>query len=151
MKKLIVFLLIACTAIIGYGQNNSADKDVIYVDIPKKLKIEDKIIIHNNTGYTLLQGVVAEVAPSGLKNLGQVTNVRPDFSALVADFDDEKLEEYRGKRLAIKIKGVKTVVANDGTVTTDPNTVTYDFQVTPSERNHDLILTVTSNQSTFDF
>jgi hypothetical protein len=152
MKKLIALVMIACTAMIGYAQQNqNEDKNIIYVEIPKKLKIEDKIILYNNTTYTLLQGVVAEVTPSGLKNLGQVTHVRPDFSSLVTEFDDEKLKEYRGKKLAIKIKGIKNIVANDGTVSGDPNTVTYNFSVTPSERNHDLILTVTSDHNSFDF
>lgn len=98
----------------------------------------------------------------------------------MASYDNNWLKNVRGKKIAIKIKGVKKVLGDTsstgvvgGSMATgpfgvgvshselkadeinniDPSLITYDFSASIAEQDHDLYITITSGSTkdAFDF
>lgn len=121
----------------------SADKQTGVIDIvvPQKLRIEDKVIVENVSAYEIVQMAVL----ADYNDNGQYVSLASTSSVLVGALKeildtDEGLSSLRGKKLKIKVKGKKT----------NTDQVTYDFNVTLYERDHDLYIKVGSNDA-FDF
>lgn len=158
------------------GKNLS--KDVIFLQVPKKLNIKDKIFLVNHSQTTILQAVVAIVSDDTLTPIGNATLVSPGGRFEMASFSDNNLKKLKGQKIGIKIKGVKKILGDTnktgivgGSLATgpvglgiehreikaeelnniDPSLITYDYKVSLSEQNHDLYITVTSGSNTFDF
>lgn len=129
------------------GLNDS----VRYLIIPTRLRINDKIILVNRSQYTILQAAVVLLNDDGTTTpLGSASLVLPGWSFQVASFENNWLRKLRGKTIGIKIKGAKTVLTNE-IENLDPAIITYDFTSTLSENDHDLYITVTSDEGVLDF
>ena len=115
----------------------SLDKNIFFKRIPR-LKIKDKVFSKN---YTLTQiGTAGSLAPGETKEL--------------ASFEDNDLKKFRGKVIAMKVKGVKSVIVqNNGSISSIANEsdVTYDFDARFSENRHDLYIEIVNNEGIMDF
>lgn len=159
-----------------------SDPKLIVIDIPKKMKIEDKIKIVNNTQTTILQAAVVLINDdSSITPLASIGTVHPGFTVEMASFDDEWLKKIRGKRIGIKVKGLKkavigrntTIVAGGafpiggGSISVDrqnidaaameqlsnpdEDLITYEYFAHIHEDSHDLYITVTNGTNALDF
>ena len=178
MKKFIIFITILFACISIFAQDNTNNDNVIYLDVPAKMKINDKIFLVNNSPYTVLQAVVVLVESK--KTIGSTVYVNPGRRSEMASYGDNGLKNVRGKRIAIKIKGVKIVLDDTsstgvvgGSMATgtfgvgtsrlelkadeinniDPSLITYNFSASIAEEDHDLYITITSGSTKdpFDF
>ena len=167
----IIFLLFA--SIVAMAQATEIeDENIIYIDVPAKMKINDKIILQNKSQYSIIQAVV--VLADTKQSIGSSTYVNPGESCEMASYDHNWLRNVRGKKIAIKVKGVKKILKDSsstgiagGSFATggfgvgvrhtelkadeinniDPSLITYDFNATISEANHDLYITIMSGNS----
>lgn len=175
MKRLFFALFLAIFGIAGFAQENSNkanDEHVVYIDVPKNMKIKDKIFLKNSSPYTIIQSVVVLV--DNMKTIGSAVYVNPGMTITMADYDNNWLKYVRGRRIGIKIKGVKKVLGDTNTTSIGgggnvglafggfaagvkrsemkaeelnniaPEDITYDFMPVISEANHDLYITVTA-------
>lgn len=119
------------------------DKGVIFKQVPKSLDLKDKIIIVNNSAYTIQQAAVAMVGEhGGYKPIAGMGKLMPGSSYEMVAYKDNGLAQLRGKIIALKIKGVKTDDDGESFVGSKPS---YDFQASLAENRHDLYITVTSS------
>lgn len=170
IQLLALFMLLATgmkaqTGVSEVNPSVSDNNNVIYMTIPTKLKIKDKIYIRNKSPYYILQIVVA--VPNGkgeLEPLGSATYIAPNETWELASFRNNSLKYLRGKNIAVKTKGVKVYMGEQngtkvwtpyGSVSVrhkelDPNIInnikpediTYSFDVKLFEANHDLYLDI---------
>lgn len=100
MKKLFLFItmLFACISI--FAQDNANNDNVIYLDVPAKMKINDKIFLENKSPYSVLQAVVVLVESK--KTIGSTLYVNPGRRSEMASYDNNWLKNVRGKKIAIK-------------------------------------------------
>lgn len=154
---------------------NDQNKGLIYFQVPKKLNIKDKVIVKNNSPYTILQMVVAAdlLEQGDYEVIGQAAYLAPGMEREICSWSDNALKRLRGKSLLLKIKGAKVspivqgnkvdVFAMMGEVHVDnrkidsetlknirPEDITYNFRVRYGEADHDLYLYVEGTDS-FDF
>lgn len=171
-RLITVVLAMCCLAALQAQNTDSTQVDhIIYKVIPKGLHINDKIFVVNNSPYTLLQIVVARPRANGrFEPLGTAIFVSPNETYELGSWDDNWLKYLRGQQLAIKVKGISKILGEEilGTATAgtnwwgnvafarshikelDPNIInkispekiTYDFDVTYSEADHDLYIRV---------
>ena len=153
MKKYLLMAFMAVMPILLQGQDvvsSQNDQHVVYKTIPKKMKINDKIIVQNKSSYYILQVVVAlvgsdkEIKPLGsseLQPLGSSVNLAPGASAEIASFDKNRLKKLRNRLIAIKVKATK----GKDLANVDPSDITYDFKVNLSEVRHDLYINLYSD------
>lgn len=119
------------------------DNGVIFKQVPKRLDLKDKIIIVNNSAYTIQQAAVALVGEhGGYKPIAGMGKLMPGNSYELVAYKDNGLAQLRGKIIALKIKGVKADDEGESFVGTKPS---YDFQASLAEDRHDLYITVTSS------
>lgn len=119
------------------------DKGVIFKQVPKSLDLKDKIIIVNNSAYTIQQAAVAMVGEhGGYKPIAGMGKLMPGSSYEMVAYKDNGLARLRGKIIALKIKGVKTDDDGESFAGSKPS---YDFQASLAENRHDLYITVTSS------
>jgi hypothetical protein len=156
---------------------NAADtSNVIYVHIPKKLNIKDKIFLVNRSQTTILQAAVVLVSEGCFTSLGAATLVMPNGVYEMASFSDNGLKRLKDQTIGIKIKGINKVLGNiDRTkfvgnntaagafglgvkeITAeelnnlDPSLITYDYSVSLAEESHDLYINVTTGANALDF
>lgn len=137
-------------AALSYAQKTttaSASKNVITKIVPRSLDIEDKVIVSNKTSYNIERIVVALVASGGRhQSLWASNNIDAGDDVEIASYRDDGLKRYRGKKLAIKIKGQNAKTKK----------VTYNFNVRFYESRHDLYIEITpkytkSRKSVMDF
>lgn len=94
------------------------DSKLILIDIPKKMKIEDKIKLVNNTQTTILQAAVVLVNEDGSYSpLATIGTVHPGYTIEMASFNDEWLKKIRGRTIGVKVKGIKKTIAGRNTTT----------------------------------
>jgi hypothetical protein len=181
MKKIvaILFLLIGMTGV-AFAQEDKSKDNVIYAEVPKNLNIKDKIIIRNSSPYTILQAVVVLEEDGNEELLGSASYIAPNKSIEIAKYENNKLKKLRGKKLAIKVKGVKKVLGDKQTTQVgggslalgpfevgvthsdikaeevnniDASQIVYNFAVSLAEENHDLYIKVSASgeNGVFDF
>ncbi len=150
------------------------DNGLIYFTVPKKFNIKDKIIVKNNSPYTILKMVVAaDVLDRGdYEVVGQAAYLAPGMEREICQWGDNGLKRLRGKNMLVKVKGAKVnpmIQGNKvdvyalGEVHVDtrkidyealknlrPEDITYKFRVRYGEADHDLYLYVESPDN-FDF
>lgn len=151
---------------------------VIYVEVPKKLNIKDKIYLVNRSETTILQAVVVLMSGDSYTTIGNASLVSPGSSFEMASYSGDWLKNLKGRTLGIKIKGVKKIIGDTSTTgvaggsfatggfgvgvhhreikaeelnNIDPELINYDYTVRLGEANHDLYITVTSGSNAFDF
>lgn len=121
-----------------------ADKQtgVIQITVPKNLRIADKIFVENNSARNIVQmAIMADYNANGqYVSVASVSSI-PVGATKVAAESDGDYRSLRGKDLKMKIKGCRTNNSDD---------VSYDFNVTLYEKDHDLYIKVGSND-VFDF
>lgn len=121
-----------------------ADKQtgIIQITVPKNLRIADKIFVENNSTRTIVQmAIMADYnANDQYVSVASVSAI-PVGATKVAAESDGDYRSLRGKALKMKIKGCRTNNSDD---------VSYDFNVTLYEKDHDLYIKVGSNDA-FDF
>lgn len=154
------------------------DNHVIYVEVPKKLNIKDKIYLVNRSETTILQAVVVLMSGDSYTTIGNASLVSPGSSFEMASYSGNWLKNLKGQTLGIKIKGVKKIIGDTSTTgvaggsfatggfgvgvhhreikaeelnNIDPELINYDYTVRLGEANHDLYITVTSGSNAFDF
>ena len=154
------------------------DNHVIYVEVPKKLNIKDKIFLVNRSETTILQAVVVLMSGDSYTTIGNASLVSPGSRFEMASYSNNWLKKLKGQTLGIKIKGVKKVIGDTsttgvagGSFTTggfgvgvhhreikaeelnniEPELINYDYTVRLGEENHDLYIIVTSGSNAFDF
>lgn len=154
------------------------ESNIIYVEVPKKLNIKDKIFLVNRSQTTILQAVVVLMSGESYTTIGNASLVNPGSSFEMASYSGNWLKKLKGQTIGIKIKGVKKVIGDTSTTgvaggsfatggfgvgvqhreikadelnNIDPELITYDYSVRLAEENHDLYIIVTSGSGAFDF
>lgn len=121
-----------------------ADKKtgVVQITVPKKLRIADKIFVENNSTRNIVQmAIMADYkGDDQYVSVASVSAIPVGATKVVADSDGE-YRSLRGKVLKMKIKGCRTNNIDD---------VSYDFNVSLYEKDHDLYIKVGANDA-FDF
>lgn len=167
-KIVLSFLFVVCVGQLFAQTSKDSVRittdNIIYKEVGAKLNIKDKIIIQNNSPYLIMQVMVAlPTADNGFEPLGTSTYITPNEVRTIASYTDNGLKNFRGKTIAIKVKGAKIVLPESGTdVFTpygsvsvqhkdiDPNIInniksediTYDFDAKLFEANHDLYIQI---------
>ena len=134
MKKIMLLALFAVFALSINAQENydsQTNGHIIFKLVSHKLDLKDKIIVSNQSSYTLLQVAVCLAEDNKLKPLGSCTNIEPGESGEIASFDDNALKNLQSRTIGIKAKGIKKGDSED---------VTYEFDVKLLEDDHDLII-----------
>ncbi len=174
MKRFLLMLcLVVCSAVIVaqdgankvVSDSTSASRGVFYKEVSKRLNIKDKVFLVNRTPYLILQSVVAMVDDKDghLTSLGACSLVSPGASVELLSLSDGALKYLRGKRLAIKVKASKKMIATNHTsVNTpmgsadvqyqnvdpevinslQPEDMIYNFDAVLYEANHDLYIRI---------
>lgn len=131
---------------------------VIYVHVSKNLNIKDKIYLVNHSPYMIEQAILALMVDSVATPIGSASNVGPGTRFELASYSNNRLKKLKGQTLAIKIKGIMNSESPSNPFAVfeekekeSPLEVTYDFIVALSEDRHDLYITVTSGENSFDF
>ena len=157
------------------SMKNDRNKGLIYFQVPKKLNIKDKVIVKNNSPYTILQMVMAaDILGQGeYEVIGQASYLAPGVASEICSWSDNALKRLRGKNLLLKIKGAKVSpiiqgnkvdvfammgevhvgnrkIDKDALKNIRPDDITYDFRVRYGEADHDLYLYVEGTDN-FDF
>lgn len=154
------------------------DNHVIYVEVPKKLNIKDKIFLVNRSETSILQAVVVLMSGDSYTTIGNASLVSPGSRFEMASYSNNWLKKLKGQTLGIKIKGVKKVIGDTSTTgvaggsfatggfgvgvhhreikaeelnNIEPELINYDYTVRLGEENHDLYIIVTSGSNAFDF
>lgn len=180
MKKLLIIFCLTLFAFeASYAQSSEPQDHVIYMDIPKKLKIRDKIFLENRSPYTVIQAVVVMKENGQYQSLGTASYLGPNSTAEMASYDHRALKNLRGQRIGIKIKGIKKILSDQtalgmsgnvgltgigfgfqkNTLRTEdvnninPEDITYDFSATFYEDSHDLYIRISdgTSQNVLDF
>lgn len=205
MRKIMTTLVILLGVVCAYAQNEASvdpiygdaytkeeskyleakdsiakvnDNHVIYVEVPKKLNIKDKIFLVNRSGTTILQAVVVLMYGNSYTTIGNASLVNPGSRFEMASYSNNWLKKLKGQTLGIKIKGVKKVIGETYTTgvaggsfatggfcvgvhhqeikaeelnNIEPELINYDYTVRLGEENHDLYIIVTSGSNAFDF
>lgn len=117
--------------------------NLITVTISYHFDLKDKIFICNQSPYPVLRAVV--VNGSNYNHvLGACNLLNPQDCVEIADFPYNGLSDLRGQNIGIKVKGLKNNSTNDFTNYSDDNTqseqVTYDFNISLAEQQHDLYI-----------
>ena len=139
MKKIMLLALFAVFALSINAQENydpQTNGNIIFKLVSHNLNLKDKIIVSNQSSYTLLQVAVCLAEDNKLKPLGSCTNIEPGESGEIASFSDNNLRNLKSRTIGIKAKGLKKDVGNES----DSEDVTYEFEVKLSEDDHDLII-----------
>lgn len=140
------------------------DSTIVFVSIPKNMKIKDKIIILNKSPYFIIQCTVALKNDDGsLTSLGSATYINNGAEKTIASYDDNELKLLRGKTIAIKTKGAKLFTGQNTTNVGTPygfvgvqhddisadminnlneSDYTYLFDYSIFEANHDLYIQI---------
>ena len=170
MKRILLFLICACFTIVANAQSN-VDSSIIYVQIPPKMKINDKIFVVNKTPNLIVHMVVALPNEEGsMESLGSSCYITPNKTVEIASFDNNGLKKLRGKTIAVKAKGIKTSIEIQGkrvnVLDVDNQKFNvemvnslknedflYDFKTIIYEANHDLYIELHSKgkNSIMDF
>lgn len=131
---------------------------IIYVHVDKNLNIKDKIFLVNHSPYMIEQVVLALMVDSVATPIGSASNIAPGTRFELASYSNNRLKKLKGQTLAIKIKGIMNpenptdpFAVFEENKTEAPLEFTYDFNVALSEDRHDLYITVTSGENSFDF
>jgi hypothetical protein len=129
--------------------------NIVYVNVPLNLNLKDKLILVNQSPYVIVKSTIALVEDGQITHLATTNLVNPSTSAELIRYDDNRLSLLKGQKLAIKTKGYKqSLNANSDLNALIPEEITYDFQVSVREEDHDLYIIVTSdvhNTHVFDF
>ena len=127
------------------------DGDVVYMTVPQKLKINDKIFLSNKSPNTIVQAAVGLLQYDGTTiPLGTASMVGPGQLFEMASFNGNWLRNIRGRIIGIKMKGLKGVSVDANLSQSldlkeiDPSQITYDFMPMLTEKDHDLYITVSS-------
>ena len=132
----------------------SLDKNIFFKRIPR-LKIKDKVFIVNKTNHYIVQAVVTAISKNyTLTQIGTEGSLAPGETKELASFEDNDLKKFRGKVIAMKVKGVKSVIVqNNGSISSIANEsdVTYDFDARFSANRHDLYIEIVNNEGIMDF
>lgn len=139
MKKIMLLALFAVFALSINAQENydpQTNGHIIFKLVSHKLDLKDKIIVSNQSSYTLLQVAVCLAEDNKLKPLGSCTNIEPGESGEIASFDDNALKNLQSRTIGIKAKGQKKDVGDNSGL----EDVTYEFDVKLLEDDHDLII-----------
>lgn len=129
------------------------DPSLIFVSIPNRLHIKDKVIVTNQTPYPIKHIVITIINDNGrCKMLGQRTNIDPGISQELLSLDGNALKTIRKRTLVIKIKDTEVLSTNMNSPdnsTFDQRLTTHQYNIKLSEQRHDLHIDVISN-SPFD-
>lgn len=102
-----------------------------------------------------MQAVVTAISKNyTLTQIGTAGSLAPGETKELASFEDNDLKKFRGKVIAMKVKGVKSVIVqNNGSISSIANEsdVTYDFDARFSENRHDLYIEIVNNEGIMDF
>lgn len=158
--------------------NNVKGDHIIYVNVPKKLNIKDKIFLVNHSQTSILQAVVVLMTGDSYTTVGSASFVTQGSRFEMDSYDDNGLKRLKGHTIGIKIKGVKKAIADISSTgivgggfatggfgvgvqhqevkaeeinNISPELITYDYSVRLSEEDHDLYITVTNGTNAFDF
>ena len=164
MKKLFFLIFAVCFAglVSAQEKNDSTQKRVsvenvdktkgaFFIEVPKKLNIKDKIFVQNNTQYLILQMVVAvDYGDGNFVSVGNASYIGSNVAVEIASFSDNSLKHLRGKRLLIKVKGVKINPIVDG-AKVNVNTPLAHVHVDTREIDKDFLKDIDESQITYDF
>lgn len=151
MKKLFLLLIVmmlSCATSFAQGDNNgfvnAGSDNIIVINVPKKLRLKDKIIVSNRSPYHIIQVVVGLYNETGdITSLGSAKNMTPNTSnAEIASYQNNELKLLKGKTIAIKAKGKKNIDSTDSIESLESNedSITYDFVARVYEYKHDLYI-----------
>lgn len=153
-----------------YAQDIDTVNHIIYRTVPAKMNIKDKIIVANTSPYTLLQVMIAQPNEDGtFTPISATSYLGPNEVWTACEAEDNGLKKLRGMTLAIKVKGTSKSFGKDKVYTSKghkvldpkivnqltPDEITYNFDVTLAEADHDLYVNIfyagSSSKSVMDF
>ncbi len=112
----------------------SKKPEYIVKTIPSDMNIEDKIIVQNESSYLLSQVRVYLIDYKGkYQRLGTATNLKPDKNSEIRSYDNDRLANLRGCRIAVNIVGAR-------------GRTTSNFNVTLDDHRHDLYIEITDKK-----
>lgn len=146
MKKLILIYILLC-----YINNISAQSDshvttktvdnlLYYLDIPKKYHLKDKIIFINNSNYYIGLVSIAICENGQFIPLGSNTGLIPGKEYDIVSYKNNELKTLRKKKIAIKLKGFKSILSNQDSEFININS--NELKIRASENRHDLVIEV---------
>lgn len=165
MKKLFLLFLMALVYVpVTSVAQQVQDSTIVFVTIPKNMKIQDKIILQNKSPYFIIQCTVALKNDDGsFTSLGSASYINNGAEKTIASYDDNELKFLRGKTIAIKAKGAKIFTGQNTTSVGTPygfvgvkhddisadminnlnkSDYTYLFDYSVFENNHDLYIQI---------
>lgn len=145
IKKLFLALLLTTITSVAFAQTTkdstaTQNDNVMYKTVEKNLNIKDNIIVQNKSPYLILQIMVAlPNEEKGFVPIGSASYIAVNEAREIASYDNNGLKFLRGKTIAIKIKGAKVAITENDIKDED---ITYNFDATLFEANHDLYIQV---------
>lgn len=152
MKRIIAlaFILCCCNCIFAQTEVQSNTKDVDYIiyhmNIPKNMRLKDKIIVKNKSNYYIGLVSVALCKNEQYIPLGSCLDLIPGKDYVVVSYEKNELKKIRNKTIAVKVKGFRSALGNQDTNMNDPKSI----KLSVSEDSHDLILDIYNSTSQKD-
>lgn len=128
---------------------NRPTNHLISIQIPPYFNLKDKIFICNQSPYSILRAVVV-YGDDYNRVIGTCNFLSPQDCVKIADFPANGLSALRGQTICVKVKGLKNNQITDFTDysedTTQSEQVTYDFNISIKEQQHDLYINVSGGE-----
>lgn len=146
MKRIALIIILLCCIknVSAQSETPVTTKEVDYItfyyDIPKNFHLKDKIIVTNNSNYYIDLVSVAVYENEQFRPLGSGSGLVPGKNYEIVSYKKNELRKIRKKKIAIKMKGFKSLLDNGGTdfINIKPN----ELQIRAYESRHDLIIDV---------
>lgn len=131
-------------------QKTTSKDGLVTIQIPRYYALKDRIFICNKSLYPVLRAVVVN-GDDHSKVIGLCSFLQVNDCAEIADYPGNGLCALQGATIAIKAKGTtNTNVISQQNIQGDNDQsdyITYDFDVSVAEHNHDLYIYLYTNNA----
>ena len=150
LKRILALSFVFFLALSSFAQTDN-DEHIIYKEVPRKFRIEDKIKVVNKSPYYIQKIVISLPVNNGFSLIGTLSDIKPTEDESIDLRNERLMKSLRGETLAIKIKGIKT---NQNM----SEEAIYDFNIQYYCYRDDLVIVVShknksedNNKSIMDF
>ena len=131
-------------------RNTNSVDHLVTIQVPRYFSLKDKIYICNHSQYPILRTVVVSGEDHNMV-IGSCSFLQINDCAEIADYPGNGLATLQGAKIAIKAKGTtNTNVVSLQNIQGDNDQsdyITYDFDVSVAEHNHDLYIYLYTNNA----
>lgn len=113
-------------SILSAQETGNKDELIFDIDVPKDMKINDKIFLYNSSPYFFLNAVVTLQNWNSINNnknvldnndesekeIGSASYIYPGQKSEMASYDRNWLRRVRGQKITVKIKGIKNILTD---------------------------------------